>query len=229
MTVKVNKFVLTRFHVFLVVFLILVQISNAQEDTAKAYTPFREGRWLLGFSGNVRSSFVTNAFSWRKELNFTNGYQLEIIGGKFIRERFTIGPIFSIARQNLEENTESEYEIFRIGPWFRYYLTREGVAALYPNLMLYYANYYTHSLIQQPVKVFDLEKRGQGPGVGFGLGFNYVIKDIAVLEINLNYYYAYLFGEEVDYINEIRSDKQFSIGDLYLSFGFSVLLKDGKQ
>ncbi len=214
--------------IILFVAFILPCYSQEVNETAPK-TPFREGRWILGFSGNVRSSFVTNAFSWRQELNFTNGYQLEIKGGYFLKESFTVGPLFSIERQNLEENTISEHEIFRMGPWFRYYLSKEGVSSLYPNLLFYYANYYTHSLIDQPARSFDLEKKGQGPGIAFGLGFNYTIKDIAVLEMNLNYYYAYLFGKEIDYVKNSEGYREFSIGDLFLTIGFSVLLKDGKE
>lgn len=224
------KLVLNSILLFILSFAFFIPVCISQEGMGSdQQSPFREGRWILGFSGNVRSSFVTNAFSWRQELNFTNGYQLEIKGGYFAKERFTIGPLFSIERQNLEENTVSEHEIFRMGPWFRYYLNRDGIAGLYPNLMVYYANYYTHSLIDRPVRSFDIEKKGQGPGVGFGLGFNYVIKDIAVLEINLNYYYAYLFGQEIDYMKDSKGYREFSIGDLFLTFGFSVLLKDGKE
>lgn len=210
-----------------VLFILWVWVAQiTAQDTSDHQNPFRQGRWFLGLDGNVRSSFQTSAFNLFDDLNFTNGYLLNIKSGYFTRDRLPIGPYFSISRQNVQENIAAEFELLKIGGWFRYYLAKNSKSSLYPDIAFVFANYYAHSEYQHIVNPFDIVLRGVGPGVILGLGFNYVIKDIAALEINLNYNYSYFFGEERDLINQTDKYKQFSIGEIQLTLGFAVLLKD---
>lgn len=212
-------------NLFIAISFLLVSIDIYSQDSISEDTPFRKGRWYLGLDGNVRSQFQTQAFNIFDNINFTNGYNLRIKSGYFVRNYFTIGPLFSIGRQNIQENINEEFELLKIGGWFRYYLAKNSNASLYPDIAFVFANYYAHSQYDHSTDPFDLQTRGVGPGVIFGLGFDYVIEDIIALEIILNYNFTYFFGEEKDFLANTERYKQFSVGEIQLTLGFAVLLK----
>ncbi len=212
---------------FILLFVILFAFFDAySQDSVSDKTPFRKGRWYLGLDGNVKSQFQTQAFNIFDNINFTNGYNLRIKGGYFSHNYFTIGPLFTIGRQNIQENINEEFELLKIGGWFRYYLAKNSNASLYPDIAFVFANYYAHSQYEHPTDPFDFVTRGVGPGVILGLGFDYVINDIIALEIIMNYNFTYFFGEERDLLLNTDKYKQFSVGEIQLTLGFAVLLKN---
>ncbi|MFC2107160.1 hypothetical protein ACFLRY_02370 [Bacteroidota bacterium] len=206
-------------------FFLFVVINTYSQDSISDDTPFRKGRWYLGLDGNVKSQFQTQAFNIFDNINFTNGYNLRVKGGYFPLNYFTFGPLFTIGRQNVQENINEEFELLKIGGWFRYYLAKNSNASLYPDIALVFANYYAHSKFEHPTDPFDLVTKGVGPGVILGLGFDYVIEDIIALEIILNYNFTYFFGESQDQLKNTEKYKQFSVGEIQLTLGFAILLK----
>ncbi len=212
-------------NILLFIFLFVILNIYSQDGNSEK-TPFRKGRWYLGLDGNVRSQFQTQAFNIFDNINFTNGYNLRIKGGYFPRDYFTIGPFFSIGRQNIQENINEEFELLKIGGWFRYYIAKNSNVSLYPDIAFVFANYYAHSSSENPQAPFDYVTRGVGPGAILGLGFDYVIKDIIAFEIILNYNFTYFFGEERDLLLNTDKYKQFSVGEIQLTLGFAVLLKN---
>ena len=214
---------------FLLLFLFFLLPTYCQEsDPAGDNTPdnsYRAGRWITGISGTINSSNLGRGFSERDTSSFSNGHLVNLQVGYLIKDQFPVGLFVSSRSQSSFERFERDSENLSIGLWSRYYFI-PGNASLYPELALFYTHFFNRNLlISETTTGIDTSIDGDGYGAALGLGFSYVLEDVLVFDIGLNYNFFRIRGDLIDKIQETATKKSFSAQEVNFSFGFKVLIR----
>jgi hypothetical protein len=209
--------------------LLIVTVSSlcsAQEtkDSTVYEGPFTKGRFVTGLSGSIRSAALSdNLLSSNRR--FLEGYQLGTNSGYFFRERMALGINFRVSRDVQESINRIESETLQIGPWFRYYTSKEAKGSVYPEISLQYVNFADNTRsIDNSVN----ERRliSSGLGVELGVGFTYVISEHIGFDIGLNYFGGFLNGRSTTTGVSGTQQESFYLGQLNFRFGFIAMVDE---
>ncbi len=92
-------------------------------------TPFREGRWLTGLSGGISSG--STSFDTASTNAFTNQYSFDFTTGKFFKDRWLLGGVFKMQRENSRQFVDLESESLLLAPMLSYYLSNNKQGSIF--------------------------------------------------------------------------------------------------
>lgn len=220
---------LIRVAVILVPFLFLTNVLLARSTTDSLdYSSFRKGRNLVGISGSISSSGLSNANSNAGNTRLGNLYRFDIKLGKFIANRNLVGIQFHASRTHLVGFVDSKAEGLGLGPWYRLYIGKDPNIALYLQTTLMYANYFSRSSVVAASYSLNEELELQGIRGSLGLGICYVMTDRIAFEVGCDYNQARYWGSLTDFIGEEKRDITLNRGELVFTFGFTIFFRKMK-
>jgi len=207
-------------------FCLLTTWAGAQQlaDSSEYEGPFTKGRYVTGLSGSIRSAALSdNLLSSNRR--FLEGYQLGTNSGYFFRDRMALGLNFRVSRDVQESFSRIETETLQIGPWFRYYASREAKGSVYPEISLQYVNFSdnTRSINNS---IDERRLTSSGLGVELGVGFTYVISEHIGFDIGLNYFGGFLNGKSTTSGIPGTQQESFYLGQLNFRFGFIAMVDE---
>jgi hypothetical protein len=209
---------------YLILFLLVSAIElNAQTvPDSTATTPFRKGRNMVGLSGSIRSSKLSNS-SFLSSDEFVNQYSFDVNLGKFIADKNLLGLVFSTTRDHSIRYVEKEQELILLGPQYRLFFGNKTDMGLYFRAILLGAYYVENSFGSQGNLLINETIEGFGLGGDIGFGYAYIIADKISFEIGFDYLLASFKGEFHDNFLGTKEDVSFIRHDYRFSFGFNLL------
>lgn len=203
---------------FCSLFLVTVSFSNsyAQEDSTS--TPFRKGRWFTGLSGSINSA--TNKIGSTR--TNSNGYEIKIATGSFIKDRWLLEGALIATRSNSEGFDKSDEETLFLGPGLTHYISDSNHGSIFISLSPGFVKYRNEVQINVSANGSESITTGNGFGGIISIGYSYVLHDRIALDLGIN-----LNSLWIDSNREFEGqkfDETIKISDLSFSFGFNVLL-----
>ncbi|MEN8799404.1 MAG: hypothetical protein ABF293_09165 [Flavobacteriaceae bacterium] len=202
-------------------------IGNSEilaQDSAvdSTVTPFRKGRWLTGITGTISSS--VNESKSTDERTSSNEYALNILGGKFFKDRWLVGGIIQMDRSDADGLTDLNTESLFLGPMVTHYFSDSERGSLNLTLSPGYTRYNNSISFLDDLEENIEESEGSGFGFIANLGYSYVVFDRIAFDIGVALSQRWLNVERrVDPGNVVFSD-DINLRDISFSFGFRVLL-----
>jgi hypothetical protein len=190
---------------------------------------FRKGRNLVGLSGSISSSYLTNANSATDNSQLGNLYRFDIRLGKFVANKNVLGLLFIASRTQMIGYINTKAEVLGIGPWYRLYLGKEPNIAFFLQTDILYSNYYGESEGVQSFITIDENLDVAGIRAALGIGLSYVIGDRVSFDVGFEYNQARYWGEIINNSTEERNDIVLDRGGFVFSFGFNVLFERLKK
>ncbi len=186
---------------------------------------FRKGRNIVGLSGSISSSYLTNANNTNDNSQLGNLYRFDIKLGKFVADKNVVGLLFIASRTQMIGYVNTKAEVLGIGPWYRLYLGKEPNIAFYLQTNLLYSNYYGASEGVQSFFTIDENLDVQGIWGALGIGLSYVMNDRVSFDVGFEYNQARYWGAINNNITEESDDIVLDRGGFVFSFGFNVLFE----
>jgi hypothetical protein len=103
-------------------------VTVEEVDTLNSQTPFRKGKWITGLGGRISTS---TSESSGQDRNFTNQYGINFSPGTFIADRWVVGLAIDFARISSDNVVVDESDFFQIGPFVRFYTSRNTHGSVY--------------------------------------------------------------------------------------------------
>jgi len=210
--------------VFLFLILVLSNGYSQESDSSTYKGPFIKGRYITGLSGSIRSAAVSDNVT-SKNRKFIEGYQLGTNSGHFFFDRVVFGVSFKVSRDVQESLNRVESETLQIGPWVRYYTSKDSRGSVYPELSLQYVNFSDNSRTLDTI-VEERRLRSSGLGVEVGVGFTYTVGEHIGFDIGLNYFGGFLKGKTTGTDIIGVQEENFFLGQLNFRFGFVALVDE---
>ncbi len=202
----------------------------AQSDSDSIeLSSFRKGRNLVGLSGSISSSYITNASTSNDNSQLGNLYRFDIRLGKFVANRNVLGLLFLTSRTQMIGYVDSKAEVLGIGPWYRLYLGKEPNIAFYLQTDILYSNYYGESQGVQSLFTIDESLNVSGIRASLGVGLSYVIGDRVSFDVGFEYNQARYWGVFRNNTIAQKDDIVLDRGGFVFSFGFNVLFERLKR
>jgi len=190
---------------------------------------FRKGRSLVGLSGSISSSYITNASTSNDNSQLGNLYRFDIRLGKFVANKNVLGLLFLASRTQMIGYIDNKAEVLGIGPWYRLYLGKEPNIAFYLQTDILYSNYYGESQGVKSLFTIDETLDVSGIRASLGVGLSYVIGDRISFDVGFEYNQARYWGGIKDNILGVQQDIVLDRGGFVFSFGFNVLFERLKK
>jgi len=111
------------------------------------------------------------------------------------------------------------------GPWARFYWNNSRMGSIYPQISLYYVNYYSNSEFESQGIYFDESLTGKGFGTSLGIGYSYVVNNHINLEVGMIYNLFYLFGNLHNELAQSDQEVNFLRTQIMFSVAFGVLFE----
>lgn len=187
-------------------------------------TPFRKGRWLTGLSGSI-SSGSTRLDTASNKL-FANQYAMDVSTGKFFKNRWLIGGIFRMQRDNSRQFVDLESESVLIAPMLGYYLSDNPQGSIYFLVAPGYASFRERTVVIVAGTPSQELLKGSGFGLLLSMGYAYVLHDRIGFNLGLGLSSTWANAErEIDQGRTMNKLNVFT-GNLAFTFGFSVILDE---
>ena len=186
---------------------------------------FRKGRNLVGLSGSISSSYLTNANSATDNSQLGNLYRFDIRLGKFVANKNVLGLLFIASRTQMIGYVNAKAEVLGIGPWYRLYLGKEPNIAFFLQSDILYSNYYGESEGVQSFITIDENLDVAGIRAALAIGLSYVLNDRVSFDVGFEYNQARYWGIINNHTTEERNDIVLDRGGFVFSFGFNVLFE----
>ena len=210
-------------------FLLVSGLFAQTESDSIELSSFRKGRSLVGLSGSISSSYITNANTSNDNSRLGNLYRFDIRLGKFVANKNMLGLVFLASRTQMVGYVSNEAEVLGIGPWYRLYLGKDPNIAFYLQTDLLYANYYGESKGVQGLITIDESLDVAGFRASLGIGLSYVMGDRVSFDVGFEYnqarYWGVIHNNSISQTQDIVLDR----GGFVFSFGFNVLFKRLKK
>ena len=219
-----------RIYTLIVTLFLLVSGLFAQtESDSIELSSYRKGRSLVGLSGSISSSYITNANTSNDNSQLGNLYRFDIRLGKFVANKNMLGLVFLASRTQMIGYVNNKAEVLGIGPWYRLYLGKEPNIAFYLQTDLLYSNYYGESIGVQGLVTIDENLDVSGIRASLGIGLSYVMSDRVSFDVGFEYNQARYWGVISDNSLSQKHEIVLDRGGFVFSFGFNVLFKRLKQ
>lgn len=209
---------------FTLLILTIFTLSVSGQDSALV-SPFTKGRTLVLVGGSISSSSVNKGTGFSGFKYITNDYSLGMSALKLIKNRFGVGGQFYTGRSEYTELVKLETELLYFGPWARFYWNNSRMGSIYPQISLYYVNYYSSSEFENQGIYFDESLIGKGFGTSLGIGYSYVVNNHINLEVGMIYNLFYLFGNLHNELSQSDEQVDFLRTQIMFSVAFGVLFE----
>jgi hypothetical protein len=217
------------FTLVIALFLMVSGLLAQSGSDSVELSSFRKGRNLVGLSGSISSSYLTNANSANDNSQLGNVYRFDIRLGKFVADKNLVGLLFIASRTQMIGYVNTKAEVLGIGPWYRLYLGKEPNIAFYLQTNLLYSNYYGSSEGVQSFLTIDENLNVQGIWAALGIGLSYVMNDRVSFDVGFEYNQSRYWGVINNNITEESNDIVLDRGGFVFSFGFNVLFERLKK
>ncbi len=197
----------------------IIAQTSAADSTV---TPFRKGRWITGITGGINSSLVD--VKSEEGRNTSNEYNINIIGGKFFRDRWLIGGIIQMDRSDADDLTDFTTELIYVGPMISRYFSNSENGSIYLLLSPGYSRYRNLIRIADDLEVIEESSEGSGFGLLINLGYSYVVFDRIAFDIGVTVSQRWLEIERTQQPGNINFEDDIGLRSTSFSFGFRVLL-----
>ncbi len=208
-------------------FLLLLSVSFgslAQEaDTGDTLgTPFKKKKWLTGLSGSISSGAARADTSSQR--SYSNTYGFDLSTGRFVKDRWLVGVVFTANRQNTVEIIKREAESLFIAPFINYYFSESETGSVYLSFAPGYTAFRDETELQQ-AGIMQREKvEGDGFGILLRLGYSYILHERIAFDLRLNFSNSWINAKRFSEPIRLSSEDNFELGNLSFSFGFVVIL-----
>jgi len=186
------------------------------------HSPFRKGRWLTGITGTISSS--VNESKSTDERTSSNEYALNILGGKFFKDRWLVGGIVQMDRSDADGLTDLNTEGLFLGPLVTHYFSDSERGSLNLTLSPGYTRYNNSISFLDDLEENIEESEGSGFGFIVNLGYSYVVFDRIAFDIGVALTQRWLKVERRLEPGEVVFSDEINLRDISFSFGFRVLL-----
>lgn len=198
-----------------------VKTSFAQDSTL--LKPFRKGRILLGMSGSINSSNFLEGEPQDSIINETsNGFTVNFNASRVLNRQIAVGVQGFLRRTSQQNIINQNLESLAIGPYADFFLSDNPNGSVYPRVSVLYGRFYEE--VFSNYALLHREFTGSAIGVQLGFGFSYVYKDVAALDLRLNYSAFRLNGRTYDVIHETYENTGFTKANVDFNFGIYFLL-----
>ena len=185
-------------------------------------TPFRKGRWLTGITGGITSSRVD--IKSEDAESSSNEYNINILGGNFVQDRWLVGGVIQMDRSNAEGLSDVTTETLFFGPFASRYLSEAERGSLFILLSPGYTRYRNELRFTDDLVVN--EELAEGSGIGFlvSLGYSYVVFDRIAFDIGFSVAQRWLSIERIQQPSNNVFEDDIVLRDISFTFGFRVIL-----
>ena len=197
--------------------------SQSQEDDSVT-TAFRKGRWLTGLSGGISSS--STKLDTASQQAFGNQYSFDFSTGKFFKDRWLLGGLFRIQRDNSRQFVELESETLLVAPLISYYLTNNKQGSIFFSIAPGYSRFREKTVIIVGGTPSQELLSGGGFGLFTQLGYSFVLNDRVVFDLGLGLNNNWIRAKREIDGGGTSSKTDIAIGTVLFSFGFNVILDE---
>ena len=194
--------------------------KNINEDSIT--TPFRKGRWLTGLSGSISSGSTKIDTASAKA--FTNKYSFDFTTGKFFKDRWLLGGIFQMHRDNSRQFVDLESESLLLGPLLTYYLSNNPHGSIFLSMAPGYASFRERTVVIISGIPSQETLKGDGFGLIVQLGYSYVLHDRIAFDLGLSLHGIWATAEREFDGSQTNTKLDINTGNLLFTFGFNVIL-----
>ncbi len=185
-------------------------------------TPFRKGRWLTGLSGGISSS--STKLDTASQRAFGNQYAFDFSTGKFFKDKWLLGGILRMQRDNSRQFVELESESLLVGPILSYYLTDNPQGSIFFSMAPGYARFREKTVVLIATTPTQEVLEGGGFGLFVQLGYSYVLHDHIVFDLGLGVNNTWIGANREFDASRSVNKANIHIGTVIFSFGFNVVL-----
>jgi hypothetical protein len=207
---------------FLICLSIVISRPVAGQDTVIT-SPFTQGRTLVLVGGNISSSSVNKGGAFSGFKYISNDYLLGMSALKLVKNRLGLGGQFYTGRTENTELVKLQTELLYFGPWVRLYWNSSRTGSLYPQMSLYYVNYFSNRESENQGIPYNESLTGKGFGTSLGIGYSYVVNNHVNLEVGMIYQLFYLFGNLHNELVQTDENVNFMRTQIMFSLAFGVL------
>ena len=213
-----------RLIVIVLTLLSFAETGIGQNSTDSVTTAFRKGRWLTGLSGGISSGSTTlDTASTRA---FTNQYAFDFSTGKFFRDRWLLGGIFRMQRDNSRQFVDLESESLLVAPIISYYLSSNTTGSIFFSLAPGYARFREKTVLVIAGTPSQELLEGGGFGLFAKLGYSFVLHDQIVFDLGLGLNSTWINANRKIDSGKPSTKADLHVGTLLFSFGFNVILDE---
>jgi hypothetical protein len=210
--------------VLLLIIVINASSLTAQEREDSVTTPFRKGRWLTGLSGGISSS--STKLDTASARAFGNQYAFDFSTGKFFKDRWLLGGIFRMQRNNSRQFVELESESLLVAPLISYYLSDNSQGSVFFAIAPGYARFREKTVVIISGSPSQEILEGGGFGLFAQLGYSYVLADRVVFDLGLGLNSTWVNAKREIDGGKSANKADIHIGTVIFSFGFNVILDE---
>ena len=200
---------------------LMVSGLSAQTDSLEYNGAFKRGKWFTGLNG----SFSSGIIEFGTVSSDNNEFFINIKNGKFLRDRMLLGLNFQLGKSGTDnDQVVNSTDQFSVGPFFRYYLSKDPRAGIYPEISLQYARV----RIDREIAGTQVSTLSLGNGISFesGVGFTYAITDAVGFDLTLLYRFTRVEADTEDRVNQSTINETIEFNDVVFAFGFVVMLEE---
>lgn len=187
-------------------------------------TPFREGRWLTGLSGGITSG--STSFDTASTRAFTNQYSFDFATGKFFKDRWLLGGIFKMQRENSRQFVDLESESLLVAPLLSYYLSNNKQGSIFFLIAPGYARFREKTVVLVAGTPSEETLKGGGFGLFVQAGYSYVLHDRIAFDLGLGLNSTWANAKRELEPGRANNKVNIHTGNLLFSFGFNVILDE---
>ncbi len=196
--------------------------QDISEDSVT--TPFRKGRWLTGLSGGISSGNTKLDTASRRA--FTNQYSFNFSTGKFFKDRWLLGGILKMQRDNSRQFVDLESETLLIAPLLSYYLSKNTQGSIFFSIAPGYARFREKTIVLAGGSPSQETLKGGGFGLFVLLGYSYVLHDRIAFDLGLGLTSVWANADREIEPGKAGNKVNIYTGNLLFSFGFNVILDE---
>ncbi|GJM29766.1 MAG: hypothetical protein DHS20C17_24010 [Cyclobacteriaceae bacterium] len=205
-------------------FVLVLPFYGQQVQSDSITTSFRKGRWLTGLSGSISSGSAT--LDTVSNRTFTNQYSFDFSTGKFFKNRWLLGGIFKMQRDNSRRFVELESEILLAAPLLSYYLSDNELGSIFFSIAPGYTRFREKTVVVLTGTPTQEELKGGGFGLLMQLGYSYVMHDRIVFDLGIGLNSIWVNANRELESGQSKDKVSIRSGNLLFSFGFNVLLDE---
>ena len=205
--------------------LLCISGLHAQRMGLAEETPFRKGRFLVGAGAQLSSSNIKYDEPGLRDSVFSNNYTILLRADYFLRERLSLGLLFTAHRTNTTEVVTRELETLSIGPNLRYYVSKSEEGSVFLEGRVSYSRL-NDNLKVALVNVFvDTETKGSGIDFRLGAGYSYVLYDHITIEMAIGYNRSIYGATTKDNLQGTKAQNTVYSNNFTFGLGINVLMR----
>ena len=196
------------------------EIAHSVQDTTG--TPFKKGIWLTGIAGSISSGTALTDTTAQRIYN--NSYGINLSTGRFFKDRWAAGMIFTASRQSNKQFVVRESESLFIGPLVQHYLSESETGSIFFTFSPGFSSFRERIELERNGITQERKASGSGFGILAGIGYSYVMHRRIAFDLRLNISNAWINATSEIQPAGSTTTENIQIGDISFSFGFNVLL-----